>query len=203
MKEMTLATIALLACSLISSDLWGDLRNQAIAQESSGCFMINSKGRRINLGRLCNSSPNQTAPTQSRPTAIPSQAAIETNGTVKVPIKRRVGGIPIIDVTFNGDRVYEMMLDTGASRTLITSEMAQSLNVTPYNTADFEIADGSTVKFPVGELKSVELGSIKVQLMPVPIAVKSNMGLLGQDFFGTLDIKISQNVIELSPRKFF
>jgi len=187
MSKITLATITFIVSSLIGmSELFVNQSNpinQVNAQDSD-CFMINSKGRRIDLTGLCNGSGSQ-------------------NETVRIPIKRRMRGIPIVEVTFNGNRIYEMMLDTGASRTLITAEMAQTLNVVPDSSEEFDIADGSKVSFPIGKVKSISLGSLKVQMMPVPIATKANMGLLGHDFFGNLDIKIGQNMIELSPRRFF
>ncbi|NMF60942.1 retropepsin-like aspartic protease family protein [Pseudanabaena yagii] len=185
MSKINLATITLIVSSLIGiSELFvnqSNLANHANAQ-TSDCFMVNSKGRRIDLSGLCNGNQNEI---------------------VRIPIKRRMRGIPIVEVTFNGNRIYEMMLDTGASRTLITAEMAQMLNVVPDTSEEFDIADGSKVSFPIGKVKSISLGSLKVQMMPVPIATKANMGLLGHDFFGNLDIKIGQNMIELSPRRFF
>jgi aspartyl protease family protein len=193
----TIFTLALLSFAKFTGN-----SNQAIAQDLEGCFMITSQGKRVNLNSLCSGNSDQsTQPTGSPST--PAQTQTDPNGTIKVRIKRRANGIPIVDVIFNGNRVYEMMLDTGASHTLITQEMARSLNVVPYNYADFTIADGSVIKFPVGEVKSIELGSFKIQVMPVTISSKSDIGLLGNDFYGQFDIKIGKNEIELSPRKLF
>jgi predicted aspartyl protease len=181
---------------------WGSDRDSAIAQDSSDCFMINSRGRRIDLSNLCgiiDSKPTQPSTQPSRA----SEVRTEPNGTIKIRIKRFRNKIPTVDVVFNGDRTYEMIFDTGASHTLITSEMAKSLSVKPYNYADFNIADGSSVRFPVGEVRSIEIGSFKIQVMPVVIAAKSDIGLLGNDFFGQFDVKIGRSEIELSPRKFF
>ncbi|MFN5979185.1 MAG: TIGR02281 family clan AA aspartic protease [Pseudanabaena sp.] len=185
MFKVNLVTITLIVISLIGiGELCINqtkLINHTNAQ-ASDCFMVNSKGQRIDLSSLCTGGQNQS---------------------VRIPIKRRVRGIPIVEVTFNGNRIYEMMLDTGASRTLITGEMAQTLNVVPDTSGQFDIADGSKVSFPIGKVKSISLGSLKVQMMSVPIATKASMGLLGHDFFGDLDITIGQNMIELSPRRFF
>ncbi|MBD2179162.1 retroviral-like aspartic protease family protein [Pseudanabaena sp. FACHB-1998] len=179
--------------------------DSAIAQDSSDCFMINSRGQRINLSKLCSGSyskPNSNLP-PTLPNLPSDNVRAEPNGTIKIRIKRFANKIPIIDVVFNGNLTYEMIFDTGASHTLITAEMAQALNVVAYNYANFNIADGSNVKFGVGEVKSIELGSFKIQVMPVVIAKNSNIGLLGHDFFGKFDIKIGQSEIELSPRKLF
>ncbi|MDO4929490.1 MAG: retropepsin-like aspartic protease, partial [Corynebacterium sp.] len=58
-------------------------------------------------------------------------------------IKRRAGGTPVIDVVFNGNKTFEMILDTGASGTLISQRMATALGVRPVRTVRAGIADGS------------------------------------------------------------
>ena len=181
---------------------WVSDRDSAIAQDSSDCFMINSQGRRIDLSNLCGSIDSKPIQPSNQPPRA-SEIRTEPNGIIKIRIKRFRNKIPTVDVIFNGNRTYEMIFDTGASHTLITSEMAKALSVVPYNYADFNIADGSNVRFPVGEVKSVEVGSFKIQIMPVVISEKSDIGLLGNDFFGQFDIKIGRSEIELSPRKFF
>ncbi len=199
LAQITINTIfsSLLSSMVVTSGLFiiNFSDENAIAQD---CFMINSRGRRVDLSSLCGISDSKTTPTTPQ---TPKSAKTEPNGTIKIRIKRFKNKIPIIDVVFNGDRSYEMVFDTGASHTLITSEMAKSLSVVPYNYADFNIADGSNVKFPVGEVKSIEIGSLKMQVFPLVIAEKSNIGLLGHDFFGGFDIKIGQSEIELFPRK--
>lgn len=181
---------------------WASDSHIAIAQDSSDCFMIDARGRRIDLSKLCGSNDNNI----SKPITQPPQASevrSDPNGTIKIRIKRFRNKIPTVDVVFNGNRTYEMIFDTGASHTLITSEMSKSLSVVSYNYADFNVADGSNVRFPVGEVKSIEIGSFKIQVMPVVIAEKADIGLLGNDFFGQFDIKIGRSEIELSPRKLF
>lgn len=197
----TILASILINLGMMSLDL-AVYNDSAIAQDSSDCFMINSRGQRINLSNLCgggDSKTNQPLPL----TPNPSNVTAEPNGIIKIRIKRFTNKIPTIDVVFNGNRTYEMIFDTGASHTLITKDMAQALNVVVYNYADFNIADGSNVRFGVGEVKSIELGSFKMQIVPVVIAEKSNIGLLGNDFFGRFDIKIGKSEIELIPRKPF
>ncbi len=204
MKPSQIIINAILSGAVISSGLctlnWTS--DSAIAQDSSDCFMIDSRGRRIDLSKLCGGNDSNPI----KPTAQPPQSSevrSDPNGKIKIRIKRFRNKIPTVDVVFNGDRTYEMIFDTGASRTLITSEMAKSLSVVSYNHADFNIADGSNVRFPIGEVKSIEIGSFKIQVMPVVIAERADIGLLGNDFFGNFDIKIGRSEIELSPRKFF
>ena len=196
----TILSSAVITIGIFSLN-WASDSPNAIAQDLSDCFMINSQGRRIDLSKLCGSDSNTTKPTAQPPRA--SEVRSEPNGTIKIRIKRFRNKIPTVDVVFNGNQTYEMIFDTGASRTLITAEMARSLSVVPYNYADFNIADGSNVRFPIGEVKSIEIGSFKIQTMPVVIAAKADIGLLGNDFFGQFDIKIGRSEIELTPRKFF
>ncbi|MGF1676550.1 MAG: hypothetical protein ACFCUV_23155, partial [Rivularia sp. (in: cyanobacteria)] len=49
--------------------------------------------------------------------AVPIQEDTRQAMVFSSPIKRRVGGTPIIDVTFNGQQQFEMIVDTGASGT--------------------------------------------------------------------------------------
>lgn len=114
-------------------------------------------------------------------------------------IKRRTSGIPIIDVTFNGKQKFEMMLDTGASGTVITPKMANALRVKPVGKIKATIADGKQTEFLVGFVDSIEAGGVKVTDVPVAIGGSdANPGLLGQDFFGDYEIRINpnSNVIE-------
>ncbi|HEY9836162.1 MAG TPA: aspartyl protease family protein, partial [Vampirovibrionales bacterium] len=104
----------------------------ALAQEYPGCFAIDSSGNLIDLGNLC---PNGTT----------DVSAGAMSGVFQIPIKRRQGGIPVVDVIFNGTEKFEMLFDTGASATLITPSMASSLNVVPFDKARISTASASDV----------------------------------------------------------
>jgi aspartyl protease family protein len=114
-------------------------------------------------------------------------------------IKRREAGIPVIDVTFNGGQRFEMLVDTGASGTAITPQMAQALGVTSEGTASFSTA-GGVVESPIGRVSSIAAGGVVVENVPVSINGFLEIGLLGQDFFGSYDVIIKQNTIEFRPR---
>ncbi|PAX53019.1 retropepsin-like aspartic protease family protein [Brunnivagina elsteri] len=153
----------------------------AIADDPGTCFMVTSSGRTINLGKLC----GVTAP---------------NSGFFRVPIKRRSGKTPVIDVTFNGSQVFEMILDTGASGSLITQEMSRSLNIKPSGTINASIADGSEVKFKTGVVSSIAVSGAVVNNVEVAIAPKADIGLLGHDFFENYDVKILEKQIEFNRR---
>lgn len=76
----------------------------AVAQDS-GCYMRTASGKMINLSRLCQSQGGAASGFTPAPTA--------QHGVFQVPIKRRHHGIPVLDVTFNGNQTVEMMMDVG------------------------------------------------------------------------------------------
>lgn len=164
------------------------------AQEYQGCFMIDSSGKVIELNNLCPDEQTQ-----------PTTGAIDA-GVYQIPIKRREGGIPVVDVVFNGDHRFEMLFDTGASSTLITPTMAQKLNVVPFDNARIATASSSAVDVPVGRVNSLQVGDAVLQQAIVTIAPAEvetglrGMGLLGQNFFGDYDVTIKEQIIELRVR---
>ena len=114
-----------------------------------------------------------------------------------VPIKGRNHGTPIIEVTFNGTRKFEMLFDTGATVTLITREIAYSLQLKPQGLAKVTVADGAEVVVAKTILKSLEIDGHIKKNMPVVVAPPAmEEGLLGQDFYEGYDIAIKENVIE-------
>jgi aspartyl protease family protein len=159
----------------------------SIAQEVQGCFMVDSSGRSIPLSGVCEG----TSAPRSRPV---------TPGIFQAQIKRRLGGIPVIEVMFNSQHAFEMIVDTGASGTLITQEMAQKLQVETVDFVTMMIADGSKVTFPLGYVKSIAVNGAVVRDIPVAIAPGMAIGLLGHDFFGNYDVQIKQDVVEFRPR---
>ncbi len=160
-----------------------DITAPAVAQDDA-CYMVNSSGKRVNLGKLCRGGMAQPA----------------ARGYFLARIKRRDGGTPVIDVTFNGNRTYEMLVDTGASGTLITRSMAQTLNIPIVGAGRFTMADGRNIIMPVGRINSITVDGATVRNLNVAIANDSAEGLLGSDFLGNYDIKIKRDVVEFYPR---
>lgn len=118
-----------------------------------------------------------------------------------IPIKGKVRGIPIIEVTFNGQQEFEMLFDTGATNTLITQTIASSLNLEPVGFSQMGVADGAVVQMPVAILDSIEVDGRLKRDIEVAIAPPSMpVGLLGHDFFDGYDITIKDTVIEFRKR---
>lgn len=147
--------------------------------------------------------PKQPKVEQQIQPAIPTEPVIDQQieeEVITVPIKRRMGGTPVIEVKFNGNEYFEMIVDTGASGTVITQKMATALSIVPIGQAKANTASSKAVTFPIGYVNSMEVGEVKVGQIPVAIAgVGLETGLLGHDFFGDYDITIKRDVVQFRP----
>lgn len=160
----------------------------ATAQEHPGCFMVNGTRQLIDLYQVCN--PNVPASAQS---------TVRPSGTFRIPIKRREGGTPIVEVVFNGKQRFEMLFDTGATGTVITPAMAKALNLKIETSAMVGTA-GGLVPSPVGRVASVGVGGMVVKNLAVMVNPHVPYGLLGQNFYGQHDVAIKEKEIELRVR---
>lgn len=145
---------------------------------------------------------NYQPPTNSKQQAFAAPTTQQRHESVVfvAPIKRRIGGTPIINVTFNGNQQFEMILDTGASGTVITQGMADVLGIVPFGKAKANTASAKAVEFPIGYVNSIEAGGVTVNKIPVAIAGSElETGLLGHDFFGEYEITIKRDVVEFRP----
>ncbi|MFP4099385.1 retroviral-like aspartic protease family protein [Coleofasciculus sp.] len=131
----------------------------------------------------------------------PLQENIETPKIVKAQILQRIGRTPVIEVTFNGEQTFNMVIDTGASGTVITQAMAQRLGVVPEGEITADTASAKGVKFAIGQVKSIAVGEAIQQNIKVAIGgADLDVGLLGQDFYSHYDVVIRENVVEFHHR---
>lgn len=189
MKSFFTVFILLAGVTLVQSGAISSGMPAAIAQDAEGCFMVNSSGEMVNLSSLCR-VPESSVPANVLTTGVSPRV-------VQAKIKRRQAGTPVIDVTFNGKQQFEMLLDTGATQTTITPEMANVLKLVPVGTATAHIASGETVQFPIGRLDSIGVGGAVINNSMVLIGA---FPLLGQNFFGRYDMTIKRNVVEFQPQ---
>jgi aspartyl protease family protein len=140
----------------------------------------------------------------SRNSVFPPTSAVSTKQPQGlVPIKRRSGGVPVVDVMFNQRRTFEMLVDSGASITTITRPMAKALGIGNAQVIDyvkFSTANGST-QMPIVYLNSVTVGGLTTTKVPVAIAGPDmDIGLLGQDFLQRYDFIVRGSRIEFHDR---
>jgi predicted aspartyl protease len=117
-----------------------------------------------------------------------------------VPIKERIHGIPLVEVKINDNRTFDMLFDTGASRTLLSGVVASTLSLQQVDSSYARIADGSVVKLPVVAVKSLEVDGRIQRNFKASVAPNMDVGLLGQDFFEGYDFTIKENAIEFRRR---
>ncbi|HEY9849751.1 MAG TPA: retropepsin-like aspartic protease [Leptolyngbyaceae cyanobacterium] len=130
-------------------------------------------------------------------------SSVASGKVFRVPIKRRVAGTVVVDVTFFNSglqQTYEMILDTGASGTVITPPMASALRTKPIGSVRADTASGQGVTFAIACIDSIQAGGAVHKNIPVAIGSALNVGLLGQNFFGDYDITIKSNVVEFQHR---
>ncbi len=154
------------------------------------------KQYRIQLEQLSRNSVSSPKPLQAA-----TQAATQPPGVVT--IKRRSGGVPVIDVVFNRRIAFEMLVDSGASITTITRPMAKALGITTAQVLEyvtFSTANGKT-QMPIVYLNAVSVGGLTTTKVPVAIAGPDmEMGLLGQDFLQHFDFSVRGGRIEFHDR---
>jgi aspartyl protease family protein len=154
------------------------------AQEHQGCYMLDSNGRPVDLNGLCE---NRTA-------------TATTPGVFRAPIKRRQAGIPIIEVSFNNQPTVEMMVDTGASATLLPDKIAKQLGIKKEGIIVANTPSQRGVKFPAGRVNSINAAGAEAKDVVVVISPALSTGLLGQNFFSRYDVVIKENVVEFRDR---
>ncbi|MBD2665417.1 retroviral-like aspartic protease family protein [Richelia sinica FACHB-800] len=181
------------------------------AEDTGLCFMVTSSGKTVSLGKLCGKTAqkpetNTAAITTEAPenkehksSGLKSNKKIDTR-VARIPIKRRIGRTPVIEVNFNNKQSFDMILDTGANSTLITRKMANKLNIKTTGSIAAQIADGSQIKLLTGQVKSIAVSGMVAQNLEVAIAPNAGIGLLGHDFFGEYDIKLSAKEVEFHRR---
>jgi predicted aspartyl protease len=133
--------------------------------------------------------------------ASTSQVASSSNlDTFTIPIQRKLGGVPLIEVTFNDNHQIQMLLDTGASNTLLTAAVATQLQLQPNGTAQAKTANG-TVNFQVASIDKIRFGAGEVKNIRVAIGQNDlPYGLLGHDVYDGYDITIKESSIEFRKR---
>ena len=151
------------------------------------CFLQGTNGRSINLSTLCgNPSPQKVAP----------------KGFFQIPIKRRVGGIPTVEVLFNGKQTVEMLFDTGASVIVLNEEVAQAIGIKASQKTMITHTAGGMVESNVGYAASMKAGELVIKNVEISINSKLGIpGLLGQRFYADYDITIKKKMIELRLRQ--
>ena len=141
---------------------------------------------------------NKSAPNLA--TARPEIATVTSADTFTIPIVHKLGGVPVIEVTFNGNYQVPMLLDTGASHTLITRATADRLQLQASGSSQAKTANGTTT-FQVTTIDKIKFGNGEANAIQVAIGQQDlPYGLLGHDVYDGYDITIKEHSIEFHKR---
>ena len=123
------------------------------------------------------------------PTTLEATAAKDT---MIVPVTLS-GGAIIVPVTFNGSVTANLLLDTGASMTMISHRLASDLALPAIGSRSF-FGIGGTVNAAIARVDSIKVGDAEVGGMQVSIHDISRFprlqGLLGMDFLGRFNVSV-------------
>lgn len=169
---------------------------------SSGTVVIHSPTENRTADRPSAQPPSRPVPSVATTVQTPATpAASSATSIFHAPIIRREGNTPVIRVTFNGSQSFDMIVDTGASGTLITEQQAQALGVTPVAAALVDTASQRGVTVPLGYVSSIEVnGAVATNVLVAIAGPQLGTGLLGHDFFGNYDVTIRENEVEFRER---
>jgi len=113
-----------------------------------------------------------------------------------VATSMRQGQHIIVNARINGTVTARLMVDTGASMTLLYQNVMDSLKLDPkaaLGTATTIVADGRKVKANVIQLDSIEVGRSKVErtrAAVIPVSSADIDGLLGMSFLGHFSVSM-------------
>jgi predicted aspartyl protease len=129
-----------------------------------------------------------------------SLTPVENSRSFSIPIVKKLDGIPVIEVTFNGQHKFQMLMDTGASRTLLTRAMANQMQLQASGKTSAKTASGIS-EFDIVQLQSVEFGQGLTSNISVSVGQDElNYGLLGHDVYKGYDITLKEDVILFNKR---
>jgi hypothetical protein len=98
-------------------------------------------------------------------------------------------GLILVPITLNGTYRSRLIVDTGASMTILSTEAIAAAGVTVPPGAPrlgFRLADGRLVHRPIVRIASLRVGDVTVEDLDVAVSERSGPGdgLLGQNFLG-------------------
>jgi hypothetical protein len=174
--------------------------------DPGGCYLVDASGRTVSLGTLCGAGSGLVSSSGSG--GVSNSGSKANPRVIIIPIKYRVGRTPVIEVTFNGNRRFDMIVSNMFGMTLVTKAMATALRLNATGSASSTIGpigDIRKVTFPTSKITSIMVGELSTSNAEVGIVGKElgeelKLGLLGFDFFKDHTLQIKEKTIEFSRR---
>ncbi|MBI1729075.1 aspartyl protease family protein [Candidatus Acetothermia bacterium] len=108
---------------------------------------------------------------------------------------RLAGGaqpLMLVPAFVNGKGPYEFILDTGAGTSLLTSELARQLGITPTETKE-GMGAGGKVKVSLGKVESLAIGQAKIK--EIQVAITEELQKIGAVIGAKIDGNIGYNYL--------
>ena len=146
---------------------------------------------------------SQAMPTTAPHESVPVSASA---ASITVPIER-LGSLLVVQAHLNHDRTARLILDTGASHTLLSHTIAQDLGL--FSTPPVALVTlhtvGGSVQSEVVQVDSIELAGAEVRqslaaIHDMPDAPPGIEGLLGQSFLRQFEVTVNAAKGELQLR---
>lgn len=148
----------------------------------------------------------RSLPNENSVISLPQAASLgPAKGAGAIPVQVS-GSRVIVSVNFNNSTAANMLLDTGASRTMISSRIARSLGLQSTGSGR-GYGIGGMVTVSTARVDSVKLGEMERQNLLVMIhdfsPDPSYEGLLGFDFLSHfhMSLDLQKSLLVLTPRK--
>ena len=121
-----------------------------------------------------------------------------------IPIQIR-GSLMLLPVTANGEEHLTLLLDTGASKTILRPSVAARLGIAPPPDAPrwpSQLADGRVIVIPYTRLRSIRLGGLVVEDLDVGVyeLLRDSGpvdGILGGDLLGHFRMTVDRQAARL------
>ena len=148
---------------------------------------------------------------------IPAKTFKFGSASVRLPMSVSAVGTPLVPVKI-GDKVYNFWLDTGSSLTMLASDVASALNITPIVRDTLEIVTSTgRVRASPALIPELEIGQLVVENAPTMIVEQAMMqmteprpmdqrqpvkidGIIGFDIIRQLDIEVDYGESTLRVR---
>jgi len=179
-----------------------DERGQSVYVEGIQNVPHHLRARAVPMG-LSNSPASAPASTPAPAAGAPAAAAAKQGSTI---IKYTPGQRIMVDVKVNGSTNANLLLDTGADKTMINPRVLVAAGVSlsrPAGTAQVTGVAGSD-RMSIVYVDSLEIGEARVGRLAVASYDVSGAGdgLLGRDFLDRFHVTIdsSAGVVTLAPK---
>lgn len=129
-----------------------------------------------------------------------SGQARPSKAVISAPIKSRVAGQPVIEVTINHRYAFDMVVDANCGVTVITPIIARTARIEPREKRWCYTNDGGMVELPMGQVTAIAVGNAVQTQLTVAIATQAGEAVLGQDFLNHYLVEILSDRVELRPK---